>query len=243
MARYPHARWRPVRGLAADPAIKPVGVVLHVDGMDAKTLHGWFDGPSGGIESHLFIAKDGTVEQYRDTEREADANYRGNSWWDGDDRLGFLSVETQGTADGEWTAAQVREIKRFLTWASKTHGVPLRVAPGYRSPGVGYHVMFGAGEGLNAWSNKRGKVCPGPDRIRQFREDITPWMTGDRPRPAQEDDVTIDELKKALRTDKELRQLIGAAVLESDTYGGKTLQQVLIDGANAAKATQKKLDA
>jgi hypothetical protein len=249
MARYPNAHWRPVQGLANDPPITPIGVILHVSGSEATSLHGWFDGPSGGIESHLHIARDGTVEQYRDTQREADANYKGNSWMEGGKRLGFLSVETQGVAAGEWTPEQLTEIRRFLAWASRTHGFPLRVAPSYRSPGVGWHVMWGAGEGTDSWSNARGKVCPGRDRIRQFHTDLIPWMA--RPvTPAsnpgsttQEDDMTVDEFKAALKNDKELRQLVGAAVLESDTYGGKTLQEVLVAGANAAQAVQRKLGA
>jgi hypothetical protein len=177
MARYPKAAWRPVVGLAKDPAITPIGVILHVDGGNSSSLYRYFNGLSGGIESHLFLTDAPKWEQYRDTTREADANYRGNSWVGSDGkRYGFISVETRGLANGEWSPAMLEEIKAFLLWAHQTHGIPLRVAPGYHSPGVGYHVMFGAGAGLNAWSNAAGKVCPGPNRIRQFREILVPWM-------------------------------------------------------------------
>jgi peptidoglycan hydrolase-like protein with peptidoglycan-binding domain len=177
MARYPKAAWRPVIGLAKDPAITPIGVILHVDGGNSSSLYRYFNGLSGGIESHLFLTDAPKWEQYRDTTREADANYRGNSWVGSDGkRYGFISVETRGLANGEWSPAMLDEIKAFLLWAHQTHGIPLRVAPGYHSAGVGYHVMFGAGAGLNAWSNAAGKVCPGPNRIRQFREILVPWM-------------------------------------------------------------------
>ena len=175
--RYPKAAWRPVIGLSNDPAITPVGVILHVDGGNSSSLFRYFNGLSGGVESHLFLTDKGTWEQYRDTEREADANYRGNSWvgFDGK-RYGFISVETRGLADGTWNDTMLEELKAFLLWAHTTHGIPLRVAPGYHEAGVGYHVMFGAGPDTNSWSNATGKVCPGPNRIRQFREILVPWM-------------------------------------------------------------------
>jgi hypothetical protein len=83
------------------------------------------------------------------------------------------------------------EIKDFLRWASAEHGFPLRRCPTVQpdSPaegGVGYHVMFGAGAGTYSWSNAAGKVCPGPDRIRQFDHDLVPWMD------AEGDDLDMD---------------------------------------------------
>jgi hypothetical protein len=125
---YPRATYRPVTNLVNDPEIQPVGVILHVSGSESKSLYPYFNGPSNGVESHLHIAYDGTVEQYRDLDHEADANYRGNSWIDtGGRRLGFLSVETQGLADGVWTDAQIDGIQAFLSnsWSNARGKVPL----------------------------------------------------------------------------------------------------------------------
>lgn len=181
MAVYPGATYRPVVGESKDPGIIPVGVILHVAASNADSLFGYFNGPSGGIESHFHIplTDRAPVEQYRDTAREADANYKGNSWVAADGkRYGFLSAETAGLADGEWNQHQLDEILALIRWAHGVHHFPLRRAPGYRSPGLGYHVMFGTGEGTNSWSNARGKVCPGPRRIRQFEEVILPSLAG-----------------------------------------------------------------
>jgi hypothetical protein len=161
----------------------------------ATSLFGYFNGNSGGIESHLHIpiTNKYDIEQYRSCHVEADANYRGNSWVENGRTKGFLSVETQGLADGEWSDYQIDEIVAFIRWASERYGFPLRLAPGYHSSGIGYHVMFGAGEGLNAWSNARGKVCPGPKRIKQFLDIIMPRLTN-----PQEDDMSdaqFEELK------------------------------------------------
>lgn len=181
MARAPFAYWRPIPS-KTDPKIVPIGVILHVDGGNARSLYHWFNGPSGGIESHFHVDRDGHVEQYRDTEQEADANYKGNSFILDVDlpemgirkgtRVGFISVETQGYASGEWTGAQLDAIKRVLTFAHDEHRIPLKVTPAWNRPGVGYHVMWGA---PGAWTNV-SKTCPGPDRIKQFNEIIVPWM-------------------------------------------------------------------
>lgn len=168
---YPRATWREVTDERADPPITAVGVILHVSGGEAASLFDYFDGSSGGIESHLHIARGpkpagGGVEQYRDLDNEADANWHGNSWVGSDGRrYGFLSVETQGGAEGAWGEYQLAELALFLAWASQRFGFPLELCRGPKDPGVGWHVMWGApGE----WTPVGGKVCPGRDRIAQI---------------------------------------------------------------------------
>lgn len=186
-AVYPHTTYRPVSGERNDPPIIPVGCILHVAVSEARSLYDYFDGPSGGIESHLYIRRDGSGEQYRDLDREADANLQANSWIGSDGRrYGFHSIETQGMEHGEWTAAQIRAIKQFLAWDAERYGWPLRVVPSnnWRSGGVGYHVMLGA---PGPWTPV-AKTCPGPDRVRQFKQIIVPWLQGDH----QEDDMPLN---------------------------------------------------
>ena len=179
MALYPKATWRPVVGVDKDPPIVAVGVILHVRGGTGDSLFGYFNGPSGGIESHFYLNNKLDWEQYRDTDREADANYKGNSWVVDGIRYGFLSVETEGGANGAWSDGVIAELQEFLLWASTEHKFPLRKATGFHGTGVGYHVQFGAGLGLDAWSNAAGKVCPGPERIAQYYNTIVPWMNAD----------------------------------------------------------------
>lgn len=213
MAIYPRAKYRPVTGLANDPPIRPIGVILHVSASNATSLHGWFNGPSGGIESHLHIptTPDHPIEQYRDTAREADANYKGNSWTDGGERLGFLSVETQGLGDGAWSPYQLDEILLFLRWAAAEHGFPLRRCPSYRSAGIGYHVMFGSGEGTNSWSNARGKVCPGSRRIAQFKDIILPTLA----RAAGAATPPLEDFMATMSEDEKGRLLGAVAKIEA----------------------------
>jgi hypothetical protein len=180
MALYPGARQRPISPGASDPRIIPIGVILHVDAGNQSSLYNYFNGPSGGIESHFHVPKSGSPEQYRDTAREADANYRGNSFERDGKTYGFISVETQGLASGEWNAHQLSEIKKLLLWCNKTHGIPLRRCPAWDQAGIGYHVMFGA---PGPWTPV-SKSCPGPDRIKQFTNVLVPWFkTATAPAP------------------------------------------------------------
>lgn len=169
----PFAVRRLIAAGASDPEIIPLGIILHVDAGNSLSLFNYFNGPSGGIESHAHVQLLGRTEWYRDTGREADANFKANSFIGADGkRYGFISIETQGYGDGEWTPAQIAAIKDIILWAHKVHGIPLRVCPGPFSGGVGFHTMWGAPAEWTPVS----KSCPGPKRIKQFYDVIVPWM-------------------------------------------------------------------
>lgn len=172
MALYSGATQRPIAPGANDPAIIPCGVILHTDAGNSKSLFGYFSTKSGGIESHFHIPKEGKPEQYRDTEREADANLKANSFIRNGKRYGFISVETQGYATDEWNPHQLEEIKKILLWAHVTHGIPLRRCPAWNEDGIGYHIMFGS---PGPWTPE-AKECPGPKRVAQFNSVLLPWM-------------------------------------------------------------------
>jgi hypothetical protein len=172
MALYPGAVKKLIAPGSTDPPIIVVGVILHVDAGNSSSLYNYFNGPSGGIESHFHIPKTKPVEQYRDTGREADANLKANSFIKNGKRYGFISVETQGLEREEWNAYQIGEIKKLLLWAHETHGVPLRRCPAWDQGGVGYHTMWGA---PSQWTPV-AKSCPGPARIKQFNNIIVPWL-------------------------------------------------------------------
>lgn len=186
MPIYPLAKYREVSGLDKDKVITPIGVILHVrDGLGAS-LFDYFDGPSGGIESHFYISYNGGIEQYRNTNREADANYKANSFKVNGRWVGFISIETEGLASGKWTSIQLAKIKDILNWLNVVHDIPLVVCPAWNKPGVGYHTMWGA---PSQWT-PHVKSCPGPKRIQQFKDDIVPWLKNG------EDEMTPADWKK-----------------------------------------------
>jgi hypothetical protein len=170
MAVYPGA----VRKLippGKDPKIKPRVAILHVDAGNADSLYSYFSTASGGIESHFHVKKSGVVEQYRDTDYQADANWHANDF--------AVSIETQGYGAGEWTAEQLAAIKALLLWLNQTHGIPLVKCPRWDGAGVGYHILF-----MDEWAGGP-RACPGPDRIKQFDNVLIPWMSS----PVEEDEM------------------------------------------------------
>src|SRR5690606_33944857 len=98
-----------------DPRIRATQAILHVAVSELPSLYHIFQSRNG-IESHFYVRRDGTVEQYRDTDFEADANYKANPR--------AISIETQGMGDGEWTPAQLASIKELLLWLHRAEGIP-----------------------------------------------------------------------------------------------------------------------
>lgn len=193
MALCPFAKHKLIPPGASDPRITPVGAILHVDAGGASSLFKFFRDRSGGIESHFHIKWNGDIEQYRDTAYEADANHNGNSFSRGGRRVGYISIETQGFGNGWWTKRQLRSIKRLLLWLNATHDFPLVKCSDPYGGGVGYHVMWGA---PGAWTPV-AKSCPGPNRIKQFNEELVPWMVSLRRTRGPEVDAALEALNRA----------------------------------------------
>lgn len=165
MALYPKAIKKLIPPGDSDPHIEPCGVVYHVAVSTSDSLHDYFDGPSGGIESHFYVRFDGTVEQYRDTNWEADAQVAGNSFIRNGVLRGFISVETEGMGEGQWTPAQMIALRDLGQWAAKVHKFKKQKCTSPFSDGFGYHALFAA------W-NPNGHSCPGPQRIIQFNHEL-----------------------------------------------------------------------
>lgn len=169
---HPDAIRRPIPPGANDPPIIPIGMIFHVRAGEGPSLYPYFNGPSGGIESHAYTRYDGTLEQYRDSHVEADANYKANSFVRDGKRYGFFSVETEGLEFGTWTGAQMRRNLDLIDWGHEELGIPLQVCSGPFAPGFGFHTMF------DEWvpGGKDQKTCPGPRRKEQFYDDMVPYI-------------------------------------------------------------------
>ncbi len=164
MAKCPFALQKIIPAGSNDPPIVPRVAILHTAVTNADSLYDYFNGPSGGVESHFYIRNDGTIEQYRDTEFQADANLMANDF--------AVSIETAGFASDDWNSAQMIAIKKLLVWLHEEHDIPLRKILQWDGSGVGYHVLFGA---PGPWTPV-AKSCPGANRIKQFSENLVPWM-------------------------------------------------------------------
>lgn len=191
MARYPLAEMKLLPESATQSGIRPAQVILHsaVDAPGPTSLFPYFDRVDVVLESHFFVRLDGTVEQYMDTEVRADANYHANKRVDG---TGAISIETEDEGRPEalrWTGNQLAAIRQLLTWIWRTHpAVARRVCRDHADPGIGYHSMWGA---PSEWTPVPGKTCPGGIRIKQFEEDLTPWINDVKPVTAEQEETDM----------------------------------------------------
>lgn len=186
MSRMPGAQWFPKNIGNRARRSKGRAVVLHVAVSEAQNLQ-----PGPDADWHFYVAKNGAIYQYIDTDFQSWATAGGNG--------SVIAVETQGgvtNPDGEpWTDAQVHSLAAICRWAHGDEGIPLSLMPDSRpgSRGIGYHrlgVKPWVVSGGEVWSSSAGKVCPGAAKIAQVPQIIA---------LAQEDDDMTPEQDALLR--------------------------------------------
>lgn len=158
-------------------------VNLHV-AAGTGSLYGFFNQPNKA-SSHFWVSYQGTVEQYVDTARAAEADLDGND--------ATISIETEGgtgpNADSDpWTPAQIDALVALVRWIMDTHGIPRKLADNSfpnsdSSRGLSWHRLgidgnfpelpdIRAGRrqrgGGMYYSSSSGKVCPGGGKIQQI---------------------------------------------------------------------------
>lgn len=193
-------------------------VNLHVAASEAMSLYGYFS--SSGKSSHFYVLRNGTVEQYVDTDFYSGADLEGND--------ATISIETQGgryNADSEeWTPQQLRAIADLFVWITTVHpSIPRKLATdskiGDSSKGLSWHRLgidsyptpFQPGwrvPGSMKYSKDRGKLCPGKAKIRQISV-ILDMVNGSDPTPdptpapeptPKEYDMDVIDLRNADKT-------------------------------------------
>jgi hypothetical protein len=173
MAWCPFAIHKPLPENATEPRIAPRTIILHSAVSRSPSLFGFFDSAGIYVESHFYIRWDGTIEQYMDTDRQADANYKAN-------RFG-LSIETEDDLDPNhkpWSPEQMASLIRLCDWLCDIYpAIPRRPCKSYTDSGIGYHAQF------PEWSVYRGKTCPGTARVPQVPLVIEGIQSGPPPTP------------------------------------------------------------
>ncbi len=162
MALCPFAVKRLLPESNSQPKITPRIAILH-SAAGRGSLYGWFAN-SSNLESHFWVSDDGVIEQYVDTNVRADANYKANAF--------AVSIETESspTATERWTPKQAEAIVRLLDWICTTHNIRRGLADAWNGTGIGYHIQFGS---PGKWTPV-SKSCPGPERIKQTKNEIIP---------------------------------------------------------------------
>lgn len=127
-----------------------LGVVLHVNQSNGN-LFNWVSGDHN-VSCHLEVYKNGSAEQYLDTEM--------SSWCQMDGNPTYLSVETEGFDTEPLTGPQMLTVAKFYAAVHREHGIPLELAERPGEFGFGWHGMGG-----EAWGGHTG--CPGTLRRHQ----------------------------------------------------------------------------
>jgi hypothetical protein len=234
MAWFPGAI-RKVVARHRTPMARYRGVCNHVAVSEAASLFGYFNQP-GNPTSHFYVRRDGTVEQYVDTQFRAPAQLEGNS--------SMIGIETQGgvrNVDTEpWTESQVDALARIAAWANRVHGIPLVRMPDSlpSTRGIGYHrlgVDPWRVSGGERWSQSYGKVCPGAGKIAQIPRIIALARQG-----GQGDDGTmawtdaqiasaVRDLREAASTLNEVAQILRTHAVRMDNLVNHQLPDIRAD--------------
>lgn len=234
MARFPGAIWKPITAGKGRQKLTVFNRMnLHVAVSEAASLHSFFN-VSGRVDSHFYVRKDGTVEQYVDTSMRAFADLEGND--------ATISVETQGgvkNANSEpWTGPQIQALVELFVWAHKTHGIPLRQALnshlGSSSQGLSWHRLgidgnfptTGILRGRNQrgggmyYSRSRGKICPGDAKIMQIpqilelaTDMVLAGNSKPRPKPPKPKKLTADGYWGKATT-RQLQRVLGMKTID-----------------------------
>lgn len=236
---WPGAVYRPIPAATRQPRITPRAIILHSAAGKGSLYQWWLTNPRG-LESHLWIAENGTTEQYVPFNIRADANGAANSF--------AISIETESTkyATEPWTQAQVDRLIAVLDWVCRTYSIPRRLMTHPTDSGIAWHVQFGA---PGPWTGV-AKVCPGPARIAQVKSVIVPRLqalTGAKPAPSPSKPaptptggLTMSEAKRLDKRIDTMRNatllLIEAANRRIDTLRNATKLIVTAEGQERTKA-------
>lgn len=209
MARCPFAAWRGSPNVGGAPIRPARGLVVHVEvGTEAGT-DACFRNPSFQASAHFGCAKDGSLDQWVDTDAVAWAEVAGNAGW--------ISVETEGTPDEALTPAQVASLGRLFAWVRQRYpDVPARACD-HDGTGLTTHAHYPSGEPDASWG---GHPCPGTLRSAQLPAILTAAAPSSTRRPLMDRQGLISFLANAIcardATADELTNLAKPGVSDRD---------------------------
>ena len=175
----PNVVWSPLPEDKTQPAIIPHSMICHTNAGNNKAtwkqLWSWLNSAGNTGESHFQGDMDGTLAQYMRVTVRADCNWKANSWKHTDGKQhGAVSFEMQdnGAASLNTTPYTVGQIKSLVgagTALAVQWGITCYAPRAWNDHGIDYHSRFPyVNPWTPAWTNVKGKTCPGTARIRQM---------------------------------------------------------------------------
>jgi len=151
----PFATYKPITVNHGGTRSARIGLVIHVQEGNGS-LYGWFSNPAAEVSAHFWCAKDGSLEQYLDTNVVAWAEDNGND--------SYASCEFEGFDTEPMTAAQLATGSRLASWLAQGEGWPIVGPVAHGTPGVTSHSNPD-GTPDPAWGDH---PCPGTIRLAQI---------------------------------------------------------------------------
>jgi hypothetical protein len=165
MAIFDCANWRPVGNHGGRMSAQR-GLLLHHACGDGS-LHGWFNNPASGVSAHFWVARDGIIEQYVDSEVVA--------WHAMNLNDTYCGVETEGCVAPPhaepMTEAMVLALAVLYAEGHARHGWPNALANYDGEAGFGFHRMGVATD------------CPCDVRLARRAEILALAFQGPQPQP------------------------------------------------------------
>lgn len=136
MARFDCAQWRPIGANTGGRLSPNLGLILH-HAVANGSLFSFFNSPSAGVSAHFWVAKDGRIEQYVDTDVVAWHGRQLNSR--------YVGVETEGCGPAPhaepMTPQMLDAMVRLYAEGMRRHGWVNAQANKDGDRGLGYHRM------------------------------------------------------------------------------------------------------
>jgi hypothetical protein len=166
MARFDCATWRPIGTNTGGRLAPNLGLVLH-HAVANGSLYSFFNSPSAQVSAHFWVAQDGRIEQYVDTDVVAWHGMNLNSR--------YVGVETEGCSAPPhaepMSDAMVGALANLYGEGMARHGWPNAKAQADGQSGFGFHRMA-----VNT-------ACPCDVRLNR-RDDILRLASGGAPPPS-----------------------------------------------------------
>jgi hypothetical protein len=231
VSRYRSCTWKPLANRSTRALQKDILCWHTMVSTSMAGTWGYFNTGAGGrgVYSHGLLGGgwgtdlrdglDGECWQAQDTDLRAASNLDGN--WH---VIAFETADNAARPIQPWTPKQCAKIVEVCVEANQVDGIPLQIIPDSRigRRGIAYHRLgcdpyrVSGGE---LWSSAYGKDCPTDPRIKQLPAlvDQARRIVAGQP---EEDDVTPDEVKAAVRDVLHLPDS-GLAVPGGQTDNGK----------------------
>lgn len=178
----PKANWAPIPENFTQLPIIPRSFILHTNAGNKpatwQQLQVFQSGTAdSGVECHFDVDNNGDIGQFVSVFTKADCNFNANRWEYNGKFYGAVSIETgdMGVATLEqtpWNLDQLHSMICILTCGAVQLNTGCGEVLQWDGQGIDYHTKFPYhGPGIPAWTDKKGKTCPGTPRKRQ-----TPWV-------------------------------------------------------------------